>query len=329
MATQISTASRKGPGPLAGRARGRDANGNGKQRRAGDLRIAADEQLGMTLGWFSIGLGLVEIFAPRALGKMIGAGRYSSLLPVLGAREIASGIGILCQERPATALWSRVAGDGMDLAFLAAAAHDRRAEPARLAAAAIAVAGVAALDLLCSERVSGLPLAKQPRGPEFSGVQLRYAVTINKPAAELYAAWRKFENLPQWMRHLESVRETGEKTTHWVAKGPAGMTVEWDAETVADVADHRIAWRSQEGSQVDTAGSVEFVAAPGNRGTEIRIELTYNPPGGRMGAAIAALFGSAPEQEIQEDLRRFKSTMETGEVPRADERVRGRCASCR
>jgi len=293
------------------------------------LRLATDAQMATALGWFSIGLGLVEMFAPRVLGKMIGAGSYSSLLPLFGAREIASGIGILCQERPATGLWSRVVGDGMDLAFLAGVANDRRAEPSRLAAAAIAVAGVTALDLLCSERVSELPLAKRARGQEFSGVHLRHAITINKPAAELYRTWRRFENLPQWMRHLESVKETGEKTTHWVAKGPAGTTVEWDAETITDQADHRIAWRSHEGSQVDTAGSVEFVAAPGDRGTEIRIELTYNPPGGRLGAVVAALFGAAPEQEIQEDLRRFKCLMETGEVSRADKQVRGRCASAR
>lgn len=325
MATGTQTISRTRLGPLTGRL-GSQRSGREVQRQ-GDLRVAADEQLATTLGWFSIGLGLVEIFAPQVLGKMIGAGRYSSLLPLFGAREIASGIGILCQERPAMGLVSRVVGDGMDLAFLTMAAQDRDAEPTRLAAAALAVAGVTALDLVCSERLNDLPEAQGSRSSQIHGVRLRQTITINKPAAEIYAAWRNFESLPQWMQHLESVKETGEKTTHWVAQGPAGMTVGWDAEIIADEKDRRIAWRSQEGSQVDTAGSVEFVAAPGNRGTEVRVELTYNPPGGRMGAVVAALFGSAPEQEIQEDLRRFKSRMETGEMPRADENVRGRCGS--
>lgn len=327
MLTHSRTPSLQEPGPLAGYINRRSTNRDATQQRSGgDLRSATDEQLATGLGWFSIGLGLIEVIAPRALGRLIGAGEYSSLLPLLGLREIASGIGILRQERPVASLWSRVVGDGMDLAFLAVASQGRHSEPTRLAAAAFAVAGVTALDLLCSERISELPLAKPARGQERTAIRLRHAITINKPVADLYSAWRDLESFPQWMGHLESVKKTDEKTSHWVAKGPAGVTVEWDAETVTDQANQRIAWRSLEGSQVDTTGSIEFANAPGQRGTEIRIELTYDPPAGRFGAVIASMFGHAPEQEIQEDLRRFKSIMETGEASSTHGQPHGRCA---
>lgn len=327
MLTHSRTPSLQEPGPLADYVHRSPTRTNAPRRRSGgDLRSVTDEQLATGLGWFSIGLGLIEVIAPRALGRLIGAGEYASLLPLLGMREIASGIGILRQERPIASLWSRVAGDGMDLAFLVMASQGRHSEPTRLAAAAFAVAGVTALDLLCSERVSELPLAKPAHGEGRTAIHLRHAITINKPISDLYNAWRDLDSLPQWMGHLESVKKTGEKTSHWVAKGPAGATVEWDAETVTEQLNHRIAWRSLEGSQVDTTGSIEFANAPGQRGTEIRIELTYDPPGGRWGAVIASMFGHAPEQEIQEDLRRFKSIMETGEAPGTHGQPHGRCA---
>src|SRR4051812_33107954 len=114
MLTHSKTSSLQEPGPLADYVHRRPTMTNASRRRSGgDLRSITDEQLATGLGWFSIGLGLVELFAPRALGRMIGAGEYSSLLPVLGMREIASGVGILRQERPVASLWSRVAGDGM------------------------------------------------------------------------------------------------------------------------------------------------------------------------------------------------------------------------
>jgi uncharacterized membrane protein len=119
------------------------------------------------------------------------------------------------------------------------------------------------------------------------------------------------------MRHLESVQAVGERS-HWRAKGPAGMSVEWDAEIVTDQENEWIAWRSLEGSDVENSGSVRFTRAPGARGTEVRVQLQYNPPGGRLGRGLAWLFGEEPDQQIHEDLRRFKQLMETGEVPLSD-----------
>src|SRR5205807_5768354 len=111
-------------------------------------------------------------------------------------------------------------------------------------------------------------------------------VTINRPAAVLFRMWSNFETLPRFMQHLVSVKVDG-KRSHWVARGPAGTTVEWDAEIVNNVPDRLIAWRSLEGSTVDTVGSVRFVDAPGGRGTEVHVELKYDPPGGKLGSWVA------------------------------------------
>lgn len=150
--------------------------------------------------------------------------------------------------------------------------------------------------------------------PARAGVKVEHAVTINRPAAELYRFWRNFAQLPQFMEHLREVREEGTKS-HWVARGPAGISVEWDAEIVADNPNQVISWRSLPGSDVDTAGSVHFSPAPAGRGTEVRVTLKYDPPAGKVGAAIARLFGQDPARQVEADLTRFKQLMEAGEVP--------------
>jgi uncharacterized membrane protein len=129
------------------------------------------------------------------------------------------------------------------------------------------------------------------------------------------------------MNHLESVTTTGEGRSHWVAKAPAGSTVEWDAEIYNEKENELIAWRSLEGADVDNAGSVRFEPAAGDRGTTVRVTLRYDPPGGALGAAVARLFGENPDQQIDEDLRRFKQVMEVGEVVNTEGQPSGRAAS--
>jgi uncharacterized membrane protein len=160
-----------------------------------------------------------------------------------------------------------------------------------------------------------------------SGVKVEKSVTINRSPEELYRYWRNFENLPRIMSHLESVRVTGEGKSHWVAKGPAGTSVEWDAEVYNEKENELIAWRSLEGADVDNAGSVRFESAPEGRGTVVRVTLKYDPPAGKLGAAIAKLFGEEPAGQVQEDLRRFKSVMETGEAPTTEGQSSGRNAT--
>lgn len=155
------------------------------------------------------------------------------------------------------------------------------------------------------------------------GVNVEQVVTVNRPAAELYRFWRNFEQLPSFMRHLVSVVQLDQRRSHWVAKAPAGRTVEWDAEIINEIPNELIGWRTLDGSDVISAGSVRFLPSHGGRGTEVRVRLQYEPPGGKMGSAVAWMFGKEPSQTIQEDLRRFKQLMEAGEVPTTAGQPRG------
>lgn len=145
-------------------------------------------------------------------------------------------------------------------------------------------------------------------------LQVSRSITVHCPREAAYRFWREFENLPRFMQHLQSVTSAGDGLSHWVAKAPAGREVEWDAELVDEQPNERIAWRSTPGSDVEHEGSVQFRDAPADRGTEIRVELRYDPPAGVIGSKVAKLFGEEPSQQIRDDLRRFKQVMEIGEV---------------
>jgi uncharacterized membrane protein len=155
------------------------------------------------------------------------------------------------------------------------------------------------------------------------GVNVLESVTINRPVADLYRFWRNLENLPQFMRHLHSVEKLTDTISHWRAKGPGRVIVEWDAEIYNEIPNKLIAWRSLEGADVVSAGSVNFDEATGSRGTRVTVHLQYSPPGGKLGAAVAKLFGRDAETEIREDLRRFKQLIEAGEVPTTSGQPRG------
>jgi uncharacterized membrane protein len=273
------------------------------------------EKLARGLAWFSIGLGLAEVLAPRGVARIAGLrGNQTGLIRLFGLREIASGIGIFMQgKRPAAAVWSRVAGDALDLAALGAAFTSPDSKKGRLVFATTNVLGVTALDVLCAQQLSS-----NHSSTEGGNTKVKKSIIINGSPEELYRFWRELENLPRIMNQLESVRETGDKRSHWVAKAPAGETVEWDAEITEDRANERIAWRSVEGSEVENSGSVEFETAPGGRGTIVSVEIEYNPPGGALGAALAKLFGKDPGQQAAEALRCFKQVMEVGEVVVSD-----------
>jgi uncharacterized membrane protein len=146
-------------------------------------------------------------------------------------------------------------------------------------------------------------------------VHAEHAVTINATPERLYQFWHNFENLPRFMRHLKEVRVDDDRHSHWVAKAPAGTTVAWDAEITEDRPNTIISWRSLPGADVENSGSVRFRPAPGGRGTTLEVVLAYVPPAGALGAAVAKLFGEEPTQQLREDLRRFKSLIETGEIP--------------
>jgi uncharacterized membrane protein len=155
------------------------------------------------------------------------------------------------------------------------------------------------------------------------GTIVEAAVAINRDPSELYEFWRSLDLLPVVMPRLQSVEAVGHRRSHWVAKGPARYTVEWYADIINDIPNELIAWRTIEGSELVSAGSVHFEPGPPGRGTTVRIKLQYDPPGGKLGSAIAWAFGESPDHVVREGLRRFKQLMETGEIPTIDGQPRG------
>jgi uncharacterized membrane protein len=150
--------------------------------------------------------------------------------------------------------------------------------------------------------------------PYGRGVRVEKSVTINAPPEQIYTFWRNFTNLPRFMHNLQAVEVRDEKRSRWVAKGPAGKDVEWEAEIINEIPNELIGWRSVDGSEIDNAGSVHFKAVPGGRGTEVKVVLRYDPPAGRFGATVSKLLGEDPAMNVQEDLRRLKMLLETGEI---------------
>ncbi len=274
-------------------------------------------RLAQGLGWFSVGLGLAELASPGTVARLIGVrdgSRTRIVVRSMGAREFATGLAILTGTRPTGWMWARVAGDAVNLALLGQAARSPRTDRTRVAAAAAAVLGVAALDVL-----SGRKLGQQS-GTLARSAHLDAAITINRGPDEVYRFWRDLQNMPRFMEHLESVHATGERTSRWTAKPIAGVSLSWDAEIREDLPGERISWRSV-GGDLEHWGSVRFTAAPGGRGTEVRLNAGYLPPGGVLGAALGSLLGTLTETKLSNDLRRLKQLIETGEVVQSDASV--------
>ena len=148
--------------------------------------------------------------------------------------------------------------------------------------------------------------------PHGRGVKVEKSLLINKSPEELYRYWRDFENLPRFMSQLIAVQTAGVKRSHWVIQSIAGAELSWDAEIINEVPNELIAWRTEEGADIDHAGSVRF--EPSSHGTKVKVTLEYRPPAGKIGVGVAKLLGQEPEQVIEQDLRRFKQLMEAGEI---------------
>ncbi|HOA73963.1 MAG TPA: SRPBCC family protein [Phycisphaerae bacterium] len=158
-------------------------------------------------------------------------------------------------------------------------------------------------------------------------ISVEESVIINRPAEELYAFWRDFKNLPRVMRHLERVDVVDSRKSRWVAEGPGGQLIEWEAEITHERPNELIAWATTENAAVPNRGSVRFRRASGNRGTIVEVMLEYRPPAGALGASIAKLLGREPGREIRDDLLAFKARMEAGEVPTVEGQPRGTCGA--
>ena len=291
------------------------------QRMANRDRGTGGESLADFLGFFSIGLGLAQVLAPKGMSKVCGvadADGNAPLMRLMGFREISHGIAILSRQQPEKAVWSRVVGDTLDLAMLGKTMANPENNRAMTLFATANVLAVTALDVTCAKQLSMQPKTIANEGADEGIIRTKRSITIQRPVEEVYSFWRDFQNLPRFMVHLESVMVTGDGRSHWKAKAPAGQSVEWDATTTEDVPNERISWRSDEGAPVFNAGTVHFRAAPGNRGTEVRVELEYDPPFGKLGSKVAMLFREEPGQQVQDDLRHLKQVMETGDIVVSD-----------
>jgi uncharacterized membrane protein len=222
-------------------------------------------------------------------------------------------------------MWGRVAGDAKDHALLLTGL--RRSNPARgRAMVSLAlVAGITAADVLTALQLSREPsqtMRQRRSGRALFGrampqadIYIDKSIVINKSPDECYKYWRNIENLPRFMRHVESIRRIDERRSHWIAKGPAASRLEWDSEITEDRPGEALSWRTLDGADVANAGSVRFEAAPGGRGTIVRVSMHYSPTGGAFSARLAKLLGNDPQAKVKEDLRRFKQVLETGEIP--------------
>jgi len=203
--------------------------------------------------------------------------------------------------------WVRLGLETAALVALVDRALKRRdRHQAGLLATTTALAGVTMLDALSLTR----PRSAEP-------VRLRAALTINRSPADVYAFWRDLRNLPGFLRHVEEIDEF-DGLTIWRARGPGGIHLQWDAAIVADRPNERIAWRSLEGAGLDNHGSVTFLPGPRGRGTELRVDIGFDPPWGALGSAVVKLLGDVPEQQLLADLRRLKQILETGEATVSD-----------
>ena len=167
--------------------------------------------------------------------------------------------------------------------------------------------------------------ARLPQPATDRALLVKRAVTIQRPPEELYAFWRDFTHLPRFMRYLQSVTVQPGGRSHWVANGPAGSRVEWDAEIVEERPGALVRWQALPGAQVPNRGEVRFQPAPAGRGTEVRVRLEYEPPAGSFGATLAQLLGQGADRQVRESLRNFKQLMEAGEIPINEHQPRGTC----
>jgi hypothetical protein len=254
------------------------------------------ERLANGLGWFSIGLGLSELFAPGAMANFIGvrnSGSNRSVLRAYGMREIAAGIGILTQQRPAGWLWARVAGDMLDIGSLAAAVNSSGSSGGRLARSMGAVAGVTALDFYCASQMDRLPQNRVEQDQQSKRASNAAVITIDSSPEELQRRLRDF---------IRSRGEGGESRIF-----TSGVQVSEDAGT------QRLRWSARPMAGVAVAGNVRFESAPANRGTIVYAELE-SPSSGMVARIAGKLFGIAGSELLQNELRKFKQLVETGEI---------------
>lgn len=269
------------------------------------------------LGWASLALGAVPLVKPQEVARAVGVDddpRAGVLVRAVGARELLHA-GLLLAG-PVGTVWTRVAGDALDLALLGNAASGRSgARRTRVLTTLSLVGAITVVDVYAAMRSA----RRQHGGDRPGPLELTASTTVNKSPDEVFAFWRNLEQLPRFMLHLQSVDDLGGNRSRWRANAPLRRrTVQWDAEITSEEAGRRISWQSLPGADVANAGTVHFAPAPDGHGTEVKVVLHYNVPGGRAGRAVARLLGEEPTQQVRDDLRRLKQVLETGDIVRTE-----------
>ncbi len=269
------------------------------------------------LGVASAALGVPMVAAPDTVARLAGVDDVAvapHVIQAVGVRELMHASALLVG--PPKTVWTRVAGDAVDLVLLARAVTSRNGErQTRVSVATAAVAGIAAIDTVAAIRARHTGQHGRGRpGP----LQLQASVTVRCSPKEVYELWRDFERLPEFMGHLRSVTVDGEGRSTWTANAPIKKQVSWQAELTGDEPGRRISWKSLPGADVANSGTVHFAETPDGSGTEVRVSLHYDVPGGAVGRAVARLWGEEPVQQVHDDLRRLKAILETGDVVRSD-----------
>jgi uncharacterized membrane protein len=290
-----------------------------RDSRTGRGYNGSGDSLARGLGWLTLGLGIADAAAPRPVIRLLALDdtpRLRALFRLVGERELGQAAGLLISHDPRQWVWSRVAGDAIDLAVLGRAMANGRGQPRFRTA--LATAGVAALGIV-DVYAALTSMGSDPASD--AAIQLDRSITINRPPSDAFSFWRNFANLPRFIPRLERVDVLDDLRSHWSVKAPVGHWT-WDAEITGEEPDRFIAWRSITG--VPNSGEVTFLPAPGERGTEVRAKLSYRLPGGPVGDALAWVAGEQPDQLLRDALRRLKQLLESGEMIVADEQVSAR-----
>lgn len=266
------------------------------------------------LGWFSIGLGLTEAAAPKRLSAYLGMEDRAGLVRGFGFRELATGAGVLTQRNPAPGIWARVAGDVLDLATLGSGLAKANGKRNRVVVATGAIVGITLLDVVCARQLSR---NGRDAGTASDASTVERSLTIGQPLDEVYRRWREPQTLPRIMEQMADVTPTDDRHARWSVRGPLGRTLTWETHLVEERPNELLRWQSLPGADLANEGSVRFRPAPGDLGTVVTLRLRFDPPGGPLGAAMK-LTDVVPKMVVGNALRRFKSLVETGEIPTLD-----------
>jgi len=283
------------------------------QSQAGSAEGATPNRV-RGLAILSLVLGAGGSFMPGAVARLSGLETHERLLPLVGLRELAAGVGLLTSRNPTPWLWSRVVGDGMDLAVILASLMNR-GNPRKLSAA-ITMAVVAAITAVdARESLQRTQVGAQSRGSTAPDGLASASVVIARTAQECYEFWRDPTNMTRISPLVESVTVLDERTSRWCIRSPLGRRIEWDSKVTGETPGERISWRSVDGGGLYHAGVVRFERATGGRGTLVSASMHFRVPGGTAGLGLVKLLGTHPQSEIREDLRRLKQLLEAGEIP--------------